>query len=147
MEAFKFLIAASILLCVTTTPFAAETSSDAQTVKRIQALTMNGKQLRAEIDRTYQQLQSSKTLNRGHDVTTIVLKYLPLGSSIDDAKAVLHAAGATDSLTVRGHLFFSVRIGGHFLSSVSFCVDIAPNSDGVFTVVHDVSGAIIVEYV
>ncbi len=58
-----------------------------------------GKQLRAEIDREYRRLKYSHTLkfvgNGRNDLTHILSKYIPDGSSMDRAETILENAGFT----------------------------------------------------
>jgi hypothetical protein len=62
-------------------------------------LVQRGKQLRADIDTSYQKLVDTKTLKvQGQGVnliTDMVIKYIPIGTSFDDAKEILRAAGFT----------------------------------------------------
>src|SRR5207249_9735577 len=61
-------------------------------------LEQRGKQLRAEIEAAYKQLKSAKKLRtgiKGNDITELVLKYVPIGTSFDDAENILRFAGFT----------------------------------------------------
>ena len=54
-------------------------------------LTQRGWRLRAEIDANYQQLRATKALSnridQPNDVTPVVAKYIPVGTTFDDAAA------------------------------------------------------------
>ena len=54
-----------------------------------------GKNLRAEIDKTYKELQEQKKLKPGEpaDISAVVLKYIPVHSTFDEAEIILKAAG------------------------------------------------------
>jgi len=61
-------------------------------------LDRRGKQLRAEIELVYKELKSATKLvvgYRGNDIREIVLKYVPIGTSFDDAETILRFAGFT----------------------------------------------------
>ena len=62
-------------------------------------LELRGKQLRAEIDSTYNKLSAARAIkNQGmgrNFITDVVIKYIPIGTSFDDAEAILRAAGFT----------------------------------------------------
>lgn len=141
---------AVVLFLVTATSIAGDVTAG-ETAMSIDQLALKGKQLRAEIDAEYHRLKESKKLERNNDVTPIVTRYIPINTAFSEAKSILQAAGCTTGgvVTTRGHLFFSVRIGGGGLtfSSVSFAVDLAPRTPGDFTVVQAISGTILVEYV
>jgi hypothetical protein len=52
-----------------------------------------GIELRKELESTYDDLRSRGLLTRDNDVKTIVIKYIPIGTSFDDAERILRAAG------------------------------------------------------
>ena len=57
-------------------------------------LVQRGKELRNEIDSVYQTLKTEKKLSgRGTDISDHVRKYIPPGSSFDDAEEILRSAG------------------------------------------------------
>src|SRR2546426_8955768 len=61
-------------------------------------LEQRGKQLRTEIELVYKQLKSGKKLQvgiKGNDIGEIVKKYVPIGTSFDDAENILRFAGFT----------------------------------------------------
>ncbi|WP_156545996.1 hypothetical protein [Cupriavidus sp. D384] len=58
-------------------------------------LEQRGKLLRTEIDKTYQELDRTHSLRRENDISSVVLRYIPIGMSFDDAETVLHYAGFT----------------------------------------------------
>jgi len=62
-------------------------------------LVTRGKELRADIDRTYRTMQEAHAIK--HDgtgrnfITDVVTKYIPPRTSFDEAEAILRAAGLT----------------------------------------------------
>lgn len=50
-------------------------------------------QLRLEIDEAYKRIIDAGTLKPKNDITEIVLRYIPIGTSFDDAEQVLRSAG------------------------------------------------------
>ena len=59
-------------------------------------LEQRGKQLRAEIELVYKELKTTKKLRtgiKGNDIGEIVRKYVPIGTSFDDAENILRFAG------------------------------------------------------
>jgi hypothetical protein len=80
-----------------TNTFAA-TSNDVQTTDqgvKIMAteIEQRGKQLRIDIDNTYKDLSDKHALKMQNYVSDVVGKYISVGISIEDAKAILKAAG------------------------------------------------------
>src|SRR5258708_31979110 len=57
--------------------------------------TQRGKQLRLEIEERYKKLTDDRALksSRPSDITDVVVKYIPVGTSFDDAENILRAAG------------------------------------------------------
>src|ERR1039457_1403075 len=57
-------------------------------------LKLRGKQLREEIDSTYQRLFDAGALKAAENpITDVVIKYIPIGISFNDAKEILRVAG------------------------------------------------------
>jgi len=58
-------------------------------------LRKHGQQLRAEIEKRYKELVATRELRslNGNDIDDVVLKYVPLGTSFDDAEKILRDAG------------------------------------------------------
>jgi hypothetical protein len=60
-------------------------------------LKQRGNQLRKAIDEIYEKLADAKALKimgaGRNNITNIVVKYIPIGTSFDDAEAILRAAG------------------------------------------------------
>jgi hypothetical protein len=52
-----------------------------------------GKQLRAEIEKRYQELLQNNTLKQSNPINDVVTKYIHPGTSFDDAEQVLRDAG------------------------------------------------------
>jgi hypothetical protein len=129
-----------------TVPLKAQGAAASETAMSADVLVQRGKQLRAEIDAEYHRLKKSQKLDRGTDVTSIVTKYIPINGSLGDAKRILQAARCKErgGQTPDGHLFFRIKIGGEFVSSTLFTVELVPQTPGDFTIVQAVSGTILV---
>ena len=82
-----------------------------------QRLAQRGGALRADITATFKQLRKDRALRYaaqgGNDVAPLVLKYIPLGTRMDEAAALLNAAGYTLGMT-EGHLYARGNLGGDF---------------------------------
>ncbi len=143
----RLLVAVGLLSWSTIFLFAAEVQIPEQSARSATVWALKGKQLRAEIDARFDELKSSDTLHGGADVTSIVTKYVPPGISFDDAKQILQAAGlGGGGLTLDGHRFFRVLIGGWFFKDTTFAVELTPRSPGDFSVVQAVKGSLLVGY-
>jgi len=60
--------------------------------------SQQGKELRAELERIYRNRKEKVHPLSGIDVSSTIAKYVPLGTSLDDAERILKAAGfKTDS--------------------------------------------------
>jgi hypothetical protein len=84
-------------------------------------LAQRGARLQADITTTYKELRQNQALRfapqGGNDVTPVVLKYIPLGASMDDAIAILRAAGYyLTPATPDGALYARANLGGEFPS-------------------------------
>jgi len=64
---------------------------------KLKELELRGEQLRKAIDETYKKLDDIKELKNmggGYNIITdVVVKYIPIGTSFDDAEEILQAAG------------------------------------------------------
>ena len=61
-----------------------------------QDLDVLGKKFRVEIDKAYQKVPksgSTQEIDKAGDITWLAVRYIPLGSSFDDAEVILRAAG------------------------------------------------------
>jgi len=99
-------VAIGIMLNVVLPVSARETGIEAsaasereKSVEGSKQLVDRGRQLRLDIDRTYKKLSEEGAIkNQGmgrNFITDVVTKYIPLGTSFDDAEAILRAAGFT----------------------------------------------------
>jgi hypothetical protein len=111
-----------------------------------------GKALRTEVEKLYADMKAHGTLkpeSRGCNfITDTIAKYVPVGSSFEDAEAVLRAAGCVIDYPVKrqviGHLpGDDVRahavIERHLLGTNLFDVDLTPRSPGDYAVVTAIS--------
>ncbi|WP_175014512.1 hypothetical protein [Burkholderia lata] len=61
-----------------------------------QDLQVLGKRFRIEIDKAYQKVPkigTTQEIDKAGDITWLAVRYIPLGSSFDDAEVILRAAG------------------------------------------------------
>ena len=71
-----------------------ETTAEKEQIMKSDELELRGKQLRKAIDEEYKRRDEANELKRGmNDITAVVIKYISIGTSFDDAEAILRAAG------------------------------------------------------
>jgi hypothetical protein len=84
----------------------------------VTGLSQRGGLLQADIVAKYKELRSNQALrfapDGGNDVTPLVLKYIPFGATMEQAVAILHAAGYYLSTTPDGTLYARANLGGTF---------------------------------
>jgi hypothetical protein len=146
-------ICAGVIPLVLPTETLAETAAPRNEPTTADALKQRGEQLGAEIDATYRRLRASNSvrtsLRGGNDVSAIVLKYIPADTSLQDARAILRAAGYMVDPVQQGHLVSRTSLrGGLFeLYGYQLSVDIAPQATGDLRTVGEVSAIIFARYV
>ena len=97
-------------------------------------LDRRGKQLRLEVDRTYQQLPEQKKLKVQNDIGTLVLKYIPIGSSFKDAEAILRSAGLNVRIMAHETMSGAARLSSSWVAAAEVYIRISsktPNDDSV----------------
>jgi hypothetical protein len=107
-------------------------------------LSQRGARLQADITATYQELRQNQALRfapqGGNDVTPVVLKYIPLGATMDDAVAVLRAAGYYLTTTPDGALYARANLGGEFpsfrASGLEIVLRSGPDNAHIITQLH-----------
>jgi hypothetical protein len=114
-------------------------------------LIQRGWRLRAEIDATYQQLRATKTLTRRvdqpNDVTALVLKYIPAGTSFDNAAAILRAANCEIGVNAQGHGYATLPMKDGLLQQKhTLKIELVPRTANEFTVIGDVRGFVVLNY-
>jgi hypothetical protein len=114
-------------------------------------LMQRGWRLRAEIDATYQELRATKTLthrvDQPNDVTPLVLKYIPVGTSFDEAAAILRAANCEIGVDAQGHGYATLPMKDGLLQQKhTLKVELVPRTTNEFTVIGDVRGFVILNY-
>ncbi len=57
--------------------------------------SQQGKELRAELERVYRDPKAKRDSLNGLDVSSTIARYIPIGTSFDDAERILIAAGFT----------------------------------------------------
>jgi hypothetical protein len=115
------------------------------------AAWQRGFKLRAELAAEYKRLRATRKLSNriglDNDVTTIVIKYIPVGTSLDDARAIMRAAGCLVGVSPDGHVFGRAAMKDGLLDvKHTFSVDLAPgaaNDDGA---VDEVRASIFTTY-
>jgi hypothetical protein len=56
-------------------------------------LEQRGKQLHSAIKQTYKQLLDTRSLKPSNDITEVVVRYIPIGTSFDEAEQMLRNSG------------------------------------------------------
>jgi hypothetical protein len=113
-----------------------------------------GKRLRSEIEQTYRALEAGHALKRDNDVTAIVGKYIPAGSSFSDAEQVLSGAGCkvshrpaaahTGPLRREDDIDGILVLSSRFAAATKFIVVLTPKSPGDYTTIGAMRAAITV---
>ncbi len=143
---------ASILLAAVPAMSLAQASAAPAAPLSAAESVQRGTQLRAEIDACYQQLRTSRALKNavhdGNDVTATVLEFIPVGTRLDDATAILRAAGGTIEPPQHGHIDARIRMKDGLLDlKHTLTVELSPQDPGDFTRVHAVAATIYLQYV
>jgi hypothetical protein len=117
-------------------------------------LEQRGKALRAELDRSYQKLVRSHEIAQGTDLTEVVLRYIPIGTSFDEAESVLHGAGFVvrprPNLNVpevnRARDWYAViaklALASNLVAVVDLYISLLPRSPGDYSDISKVSARI-----
>jgi len=114
-------------------------------------LVQRGWPLRTEIDASYQQLRATKRLTRRLDqpnhVTPLVLKYIPVGTSFDEAAAILRAANCTIAVNAPGHDLARLPMKDGLLQQKhTFTVEPLPRTPNECSIAGIVSGFAVLNY-
>lgn len=114
-------------------------------------LTQRGWRLRAEIDATYQELRATNTLthrvDQPNDVTPVVLKYIPVGTTFDEAAAILRAAGCSIGVDAQGHGYGTLAMKDGLLQvKHTLAINLVPQTPHEFSVIGEVNGIIFEKY-
>jgi hypothetical protein len=119
-----------------------------------------GKQLRHELKEVYANLKRTHALGsprKGNDVTDVVLKYIPVGTSFDAAEAILRGGGfqvgpRPADIRNPGRSFYpqepelaKLHLEG-WLTPHYVGVSLVPRANGDYSVVTGVSAAIVMAY-
>jgi hypothetical protein len=153
-------LAALLLLAAVPMASAAVSSSPAVTSTSVTTdqCVQKGKNLRREIQAIYSKSRGTPwPRGRGPDVTDIVLKYIPVGTSFDVAEAILRGAGCkvgprpTDIPNPNRPLgpqepeLGRLNLGGWPIATV-MGVSLYPGATGDYTAVAKISASIFVLY-
>lgn len=134
----------------------AENTQKEKSIMTHDSLGQRGKQLRAAIEQTYKELVDAKALNPrgGNDITEIVVRYIPVGMTFDDAEQILRNAGfkvePRPSANPPGSLPWRYDVIGiidsfdskRFLSNVRVWVHLIPQAPGDYDKVSKVSASV-----
>ncbi len=99
MKKILGLVFILMLLNILVSPhFSAAENLMSDNVKISNNLEERGKQLRAAIDQTYKKMSEAHAIKAmphsdENDLTSVVVQYIPLGTSFDDAEKILRSAG------------------------------------------------------
>jgi hypothetical protein len=118
-------------------------------------LQHQGKQLRAAIEHTYQELSASNALKYDTPIDYVVLRYIPLDTSFNDAEQILRSAGfkvdprpTTNPQGTRPDRYdvtaSIVPFIDRFPSRTSIYVSMAPKLPGDYSTIARLSASIIV---
>lgn len=115
-------------------------------------LERSGQMLRADLEQCYRKLRNEKKLhpNGSSDVTALIEKYIPLGTSFDNAEAMLRFAGFSvdprpnlNNPPTRWDSYYVVAaispFAETFISKTSLYVSLIPRSPGDYTSVSKIS--------
>jgi hypothetical protein len=119
-----------------------------------------GKQLRAEIEQVYAERKAAgslKSMGRGRNIVTdMVVKYIPIGISFDEAEAILRAAGCKvgprpntghDTLAYDDDVIARLFLASSFLvSATEFFVGLSPKSVGDYGTVDKLEADIVITF-
>jgi hypothetical protein len=116
-------------------------------------LRQRGKALRNEIGSVYKTLKAEqKITGRGTDIDDLVMKYIPLGSSFDDAEEILRSAGfrvsrrppsdTTSDRPDRYNVVGFLKLDGSFGIKIQAIVSLRPKGPGDYSEVSGVSAGI-----
>src|ERR1700683_499414 len=145
------LIVAGLMPLAVSVPCSADTEPPA--TLSANALKHRGEDLRRDLVAQYKDLRAAGAIQRKNapDVTTTVLKYIPIGISFNDAETILRAAGSkmkgNTMPATGGYIFMSIPLPAPLLSfGVGyFCaVNLVPRMPGDFSVVGAIKASIAV---
>lgn len=120
------------------------------------SLEQRGKQLRAAIDLAFKKLSDARALKPmgASDITEVVVQYIPVGTSFDEAEYILRSAGFSvdprpsanptgnrpDRYDVVGSIVPFVQ---QLLSRVNVYISLSPRAPGDYSKVNKVSAGIV----
>ena len=120
------------------------------------ALVQRGKKLRIEIDVAYKKLSDARVIKPrdASDITEVVIEYIPVGISFDEAECILRSAGFSvdprpsdhpignrpDRFDVVGSIVPYVQ---QPLSRVNVYISLSPNAPGDYRKVKKVNAAFV----
>ena len=124
----------------------------------VSKVELRGHELRKDIIAAYKAAKGSRWPRKGLDVTDLVTKYIPVGSSFEDAEAILRSAGCEvrrlfpgDNRT--GSVGYDDAVGGSFAlerrfpSATEFLALLMPKAPGDYSVIDKVEAVISVTFI
>jgi hypothetical protein len=116
-----------------------------------------GRNLRHDILTAYESAKGSDTFHRGVDITDLVTKYIRVGSSFDDAEAILRSAGCkvggrfldnhTGRLGREDDVCGEFSLARLFPSATDFLALLTPRVPGDYSVIDKVEAVIAVTFI
>jgi hypothetical protein len=95
-------------------------------------LEKRGKQLRIEIESTCSKMSEDRTLKPQNNISDVVAKYIPLGISIKEAKAILRAANLKVHTVDDKIILGSDKLPSAWFATVELYIQITPKTPGNF---------------
>ena len=151
----RSLLVVALTTIVHWSPFPPAAFGETGRQMRPNELVQRGKDVRNEINSVYQTLKTEKKLSgRGTDISDHVRKYIPPGSSFDDAEEILRSAGfsvsgrppgdTTSNWPDRYDVGASLELYGSFAIKIQAIVSLTPKRPGDYGEVSGVSAGIFV---
>jgi len=160
-------------VCSTSASAASQISSQADIAKTAtpaqeqsfmtpEIIKQRGEHLRADIEKIYKEMKASNSLKPegvGRNfITPLVLEYIPVGTSFDDAKKILLAAGCEVSgphkdvrtgtkLSYLDSVVGIFNLSSGWMSATKFFISLIPRAIGDYSVVNEVSAEITLDSV
>jgi len=162
----RWLVGLILGVAVLSGPAYGEDIQKEKSVVTNESLEQRGKQLRTAIEQEYQRLEDSKAMTpkSGGNISELVLKYIPVGTSFDDAERILRGAGFDVGARVGPNTpvkspfrvpnpkyFLTAQIiglhGSPFtLRTVSVVIYLWPKDPNYYVNVNEVGGSIYLSY-
>ena len=128
--------------------------ADRQSIDSNDPRVSEGRALRREVEAAYAQLQAAHL--PGLDVTATLMRHIPVGTTFDDAEAILRSAGcklsgrpparhAGEAVPNEDAVIARATLGGGGFQAIMFFASLTPKYPGEFSTVQSVAGGLLVE--